>query len=166
MRVLTGAAGCLAGAGYILVLDNCFLEIAAASAIHYVHDHFTISWARTHPRDSEETPFERQSQFSQIDLLSVHCSQHNAIHRGCLIARTEHTYFSFINKRENDKRKPCESLVQVRHTVTTLFFVNSRALLKLRTSWSASVPVEEKFIFISLLYDVALYNLIAPFSPI
>lgn len=58
MRVLTGAAGCLAGAGYILVLGNCFLEIAAASTIHYVHDHFTISWTRTHPRDSEESPFD------------------------------------------------------------------------------------------------------------
>lgn len=40
--VLTGAAGCLAGAGYILVLGNCFLEIAAASTIHYAHDHFTM----------------------------------------------------------------------------------------------------------------------------
>lgn len=39
--VLTGAAGCLAGAGYILVLGNCFLEIAAASTIHHAHDHFT-----------------------------------------------------------------------------------------------------------------------------
>lgn len=87
MRVLTGAAGCLAGAGYILVLGNCFLEIAAASTIHCVHDHFTISWARAHPRDSEEAPFVDSS---QIDLLPVHCSQHNAIHRGYFIANRVH----------------------------------------------------------------------------
>lgn len=58
MQILTGAAGCLAGAGYILALGNCFLEIAAASTIHYAHDHFTISWARARPRDSAGAPFD------------------------------------------------------------------------------------------------------------
>lgn len=62
MWVLTGAAGCLAGAGYILTLGNCFLEIAAAFTIHYAHDHFTMrSWTRSwrwHPHDPKVTPFD------------------------------------------------------------------------------------------------------------
>lgn len=109
MRVLTGAAGCLAGAGYILVLGNCFLEIAAASTVHCVHDHFTISWARAHPRDSEgSTPFDDSVYLDRSPFRTLFTAPRDSSRFFYLIANRAH-FSHLLIRRGNGQRELCES---------------------------------------------------------
>lgn len=158
--LLTGAAGCLAGAGYILVFGkSAFWESLQHPRSHVLaHHHFiTMRLWLPHPRDpSGGAASDGDSQLpdrSWILSCGAQCSRHNAIHRA-VVTRANTLFLPLsidrsLDPRSRPRRRKSSRFWYCTRDTRLLRSVAScdwRALcaLKRHASSCGFVPVEQK----------------------